>query len=433
MSAGSRRLAQELSGIWRSRGYGWIIESSNGKCSAYDVTPGFCMKQKSGSWLLDDLGRTVEFFNGGQSVRLTMDESGYAYIFDRIDALPSGHLSTPSNDPFVVFDSLVGFFNTHYPFFSLREVDWQQNVNTCRSQLHPDMSDKDLFQLFERLLSPIGDGHVSLSARIWGKKHCFDAVSRNIARAKLAVSAASPPPSEAGYWTGWIGERLAGGTLKKGARKTIRYGLINDRIGLLSIRAMEGCGGRKAVARAMDRAIQAFEPCEAVIVDVSLNGGGLDVISSQIAGYFTPDRIVGYQKYAGDAAESAPQPIYIEPSKQPPFTGPVYVITSEETASAAEIFVMAMRALPNTVHVGQVTEGILSDTLDKRLPNGWEITLSNEIYLDSASSPWEDSGIPPHVPIVVRSGKKGKKRHQLAALRCIDRLLLNTPRNGLNT
>jgi carboxyl-terminal processing protease len=69
--------------------------------------------------------------------------------------------------------------------------------------------------------------------------------------------------------------------------------------------------------------------------------------------------------------------------------------------SAAEIFTMAMRALPNVTHVGQTTRGSLSDQLTKRLPNGWRLTLSNEVYLDATGAAWEGIGIPPEVPIQV--------------------------------
>jgi carboxyl-terminal processing protease len=76
-------------------------------------------------------------------------------------------------------------------------------------------------------------------------------------------------------------------------------------------------------------------------------------------------------------------------------------MTSNVTVSAAEIFTMAMRALPNVTHVGQTTRGSLSDVLTKRLPNGWTVTLSNEVYLDAAGKAWEGLGIPPQTLIQV--------------------------------
>ncbi|MEL7416222.1 MAG: S41 family peptidase, partial [Pseudomonadota bacterium] len=81
------------------------------------------------------------------------------------------------------------------------------------------------------------------------------------------------------------------------------------------------------------------------------------------------------------------------------FSGPVHLLTSDLTISAAEIATMALRALPQTVHHGSATNGSLSDILEKRLPNRWTLELSNEVYLDHTGAHWEGPGIPPDQPI----------------------------------
>jgi len=55
--------------------------------------------------------------------------------------------------------------------------------------------------------------------------------------------------------------------------------------------------------------------------------------------------------------------------------------------------------------VGETTRGSLSDELWKPLPNGWTLSLSNEVYLDADGEHWEGSGIPPEVPLEVFSKK----------------------------
>ena len=79
------------------------------------------------------------------------------------------------------------------------------------------------------------------------------------------------------------------------------------------------------------------------------------MVARALAGRFASERVVGYSKYAGDADEATPQAIFIEPSKGRRYTGPVYLLTSDYTLSAAEVFTMAMRELPNVTHVGQAT------------------------------------------------------------------------------
>ena len=56
-----------------------------------------------------------------------------------------------------------------------------------------------------------------------------------------------------------------------------------------------------------------------------------------------------------------------------------------------------MSACSTVTGVGEATLGILSDNLYKRLPNGWEVSLSNEIYETADGTCWEMLGVPPVV------------------------------------
>ncbi len=154
--------------------------------------------------------------------------------------------------------------------------------------------------------------------------------------------------------------------------------------------------------QALDRALKMFESTKAVIVDVSMNDGGYDTIARSIASRFAADSSIGYYKYAGDSLGASPQPIYILPSARRRYTGPVYLMTSHATLSAGEVFVLAMRSLPNVTQIGERTNGSFSDVLSKALPNGWLLDLSNEIYLDSTGVIWEGVGVSPTIWLRMR-------------------------------
>jgi C-terminal processing protease CtpA/Prc len=62
---------------------------------------------------------------------------------------------------------------------------------------------------------------------------------------------------------------------------------------------------------------------------------------------------------------------------------------------------MAMKACPKLTTLGETTLGILSDNLYKRLPNGWEISLSNEVYEAPNGRVYEAIGIAPDVEALV--------------------------------
>lgn len=81
------------------------------------------------------------------------------------------------------------------------------------------------------------------------------------------------------------------------------------------------------------------------------------------------------------------------------FTGNVYLLTSNLTASASEILVLASLENSNFTRIGSTTEGIFSSTLDKKLPNGWEYELSNEVYQDLNGNNYENVGISADIPL----------------------------------
>ena len=83
------------------------------------------------------------------------------------------------------------------------------------------------------------------------------------------------------------------------------------------------------------------------------------------------------------------------------FTRPVVLLTSEITASAAEVFVLMMRALPHVTHAGERTRGILSGLLPKPLPGGYMVTLSHQTVRDAEGRLFEATGVPPGVEIVL--------------------------------
>ena len=89
------------------------------------------------------------------------------------------------------------------------------------------------------------------------------------------------------------------------------------------------------------------------------------------------------------------------PSSRVRFEGPLHVLTSDITMSAAETLVLSLRALPQVTLVGQATRGAFSNVLEKPLPHGTHVMLSNEVYEDPDGECYEGRGIPPDVPIVV--------------------------------
>jgi C-terminal processing protease CtpA/Prc len=86
--------------------------------------------------------------------------------------------------------------------------------------------------------------------------------------------------------------------------------------------------------------------------------------------------------------------VFQRPTGSYAFTKPTVVLTSIVTSSAAEVFTLFMRQLPQVKTLGETTNGIFSTALPKELPNGWLLTLSNEVASDAGGRVYEKTGIP---------------------------------------
>lgn len=409
---------EELDGVWRSRGYGWLIEIDDGDIDFYDESASLCMQDEGASRNLLNLKGHFEVSGDGQTIRLPLGEITYQYTFDRIDALPARCEAEPDSDPKSVLDAVIDLFGKHYAFFDARDIDWPELVQGARRKVTANTTNDQLLDVVGGMIAQFDDAHVSLRARSDGDTVWREGEPRSGALRSLAEQAKRQDTGpdrlrghwENAYWENDIEETILDGNGRSAANGKIQYGMIEDDIGYLAIRAMEGLSRRDSIERdlealdaAMDDAMAKFANARAVIVDVSINEGGYDAVALALAGRFAAKRTLGYYKHAGDSATDRPQPIHIEPRGKRRFTGPVYMITTDATVSAAEIFALSMRALPNVTHVGTPTRGSLSDILAKPLPNGWSINLSNEVYLDVEGRAWEGKGIPPDVPIEVFS------------------------------
>ena len=110
-------------------------------------------------------------------------------------------------------------------------------------------------------------------------------------------------------------------------------------------------------------------------------------------------------------------------SKRPGFRGPVVHLIGLRSVSAAETFTQAlMNREPKVVRVGENTQGVFSDVLGRRLPNGWRFGLPNERFVTNGKA-YDGPGIPPDVmvpvfpPTDLASGRDGAIERALELLR----------------
>ena len=416
-----RRYSDELlkqDGVWRSRGYGWWWVIKDGRVTTYDAGDGYCARRWQRWGLPGHAGSRMLMSANGRTIRLTLGDRTYLHTFDRVASLPAACRVDPDNGPRANFDAMAAIMSEHYAFFEHRGVHWSKHLQARRNRINDDLTDYELFWDLAALIKPIDDGHVGLEARVAGRRRQYDPPRKP----RKLSSDARQRSRRIGYWTRDIGPELVGENIESIGDGRVKYGLIGNDVAYLYV-SSTGRSLRRALNGQLDEARERFRGARALIIDLSKNFGGSDYIGRRLASKFTKKRTLAYYKYAGDDPRAKPQPVYIEPSEKRLFDGPIYVITSASTISAAEILVMSLRALPNVTHIGLATRGSLSDILSKRLPNGWVLNLSNEVYLDHEKTAWEGTGIKPHIEIAVKRRKSDAERDAAAAGRILDYVL----------
>lgn len=433
-----------LSGLWRSEGYGWIL--------AFDPDGYTLHHHCAASCLAAERGTHADFARSYDRVavvgeRLSLHQAGdlTRYDFQRVDAMP-GAPSAPGGDaaPLLNFESLWGQFDEHYAFFELHGVDWRDAHRRFAPAVTAATPPQELFAIACRMLAPLDDGHVTLAGD--GQVHqrmrhqalraamratfgtpngrvtprtTVDAVSRQFDQVFLAPFTSRKPLQRAGNGiVSWC--ELAPG---------IGYLSVLRLFGFAESAAARGADDlphtRAAVAdflrddiaafdAILDRVFSDLRACRALVLDLRLNGGGFDRAGLAIAARFADRRRLAFSKRARGAGQA--QELHVEATAQP-YLRPVVVLTSPLCVSAGEICVLGLRALPNVTIMGQPTAGMLSDNLNKPLPNGWELSLSNEIYTAADGPVFEGRGVPPGVPCAALAAPDftGTARAALAA------------------
>ncbi|MGI9437781.1 MAG: S41 family peptidase [Geminicoccaceae bacterium] len=411
-------MANELEGLWRSRGYGTIAQVDGGSVRLIEQTGKTCLL--SDSYSTEEFVAEIEGKPDFEAGRFTLGHEGTlsTITFDRLDdggfnsLCPEG-LTRRSSDPELNFEVLWQTFDEHYAFFTEREVDWDAAYNRFRPQITKNTPDQALAEILGRMLEELGDAHVglyrgdddlvSVGTRVRARlaKECREVQGtacniRDYVRGRFAAHNAI------------IKKRYLENRFETVLGGDVIWGQIGESTGYFRIDSMAGLASTgysaeddlTAVGSMLDGMLQGLGHLPRMIVDVRLNGGGYDAVAAAIASRFATSRQIFGSKRAHFGGEhTTPQDLVVDPGDRDGFQGEVAVLISSETASAAEIFTMAMRALPQVTLVGTPTEGILSDEFYRYLPNGWEFSLSNEIYLAHDGALFEAVGIPPDVKV----------------------------------
>lgn len=265
-----------------------------------------------------------------------------------------------SDTPNGNFEALWHIIDEHYCFFDYKAetlgLDWNEVYQRYSKQFNKNMTESQQFEVLANMLSELRDGHVNLYAsfdvgRNWSwhenyPQNFADTLQRKYLRTDY---------------------KIANG---------MRYRILDDNIGYIYCGTFENALGEGN----LDDILSYFLPCNALIIDVRNNGGGMITSAEQFAARFTNEEIlVGYMQHKtgkGHNEFSNMEEQKLKPSKGLRWQKKVAVLTNRSVFSAANEFVKYMRCCPNVTIIGDQTGGGAGLPFSSELPNGWGVRFS---------------------------------------------------------
>tara|TARA_R110001592_G_scaffold10151_11_gene52964 strand:+ start:2798 stop:4201 length:1404 start_codon:yes stop_codon:yes gene_type:complete len=440
-----------IEGIWKSIGYGKILKIDSTTYKYFDITSISCLPSKQGD--ISEVKNSIELTNDTLAVK-----KGYSfYYYTRTNEFPDlcQKNKNDTNDPLYNFEVFADTYKEHFAFFELNKINWDSLYKTSKEKINSNTTEVELYLVIQEMIDSLKDNHGSIepTEEVYEKAEQLNVLNEESEEFKR-------------YGDFEVAGLIADYYLKENLTKDswlINWGKMENDIGYIQIKAMflyadlslsdslvkengfvstymdafnnlsyeqqiteEVAGIRKV----MNTIMEDLKETKYIIIDVRFNGGGQDVVALEVLSRFSTDRKqIASKKARYKNSFTKKTPIYLEPSRKP-YTKPVYLLTSQQSASATDMMALSSMEITQLKRIGSRTNGAISDALQKTLPNGWHFSLSNEVYTDINDKFYENIGIPVDFELnypddrqtFFRSVAQGLEKDKLNILNAIEKL-----------
>lgn len=320
------------------------------------------------------------------------------------------YLNKERGNPKENFEYFFKTFEKNYALFEIKQIDWKKEYNYYSEKVSENTTDDELFDIFHEVLSKLDDKHcyvyrfnqiyfsgfglpslnypdlLSFDFRVPTNDFSLKLIEKkylnNEFEKSLKIYSLLPPVGIRNvFTTGWL-------------RHSIAY-----------IHMTEMSNKSEEVHNSITAFFEEYQKANGFVIDIRDNIGGYSIPVKELAERFAdkphiyaisrlrnPDSIYAYQK---------PEYWEIKPSIENSFNNqPITLLVNENTQSAAELFALMIKTLPNVKLIGDTTSGVFADTHIGKLPNGWEYRLSIRKTNDWNDNSLEDIGIVPDTLII---------------------------------
>ncbi|NJB72339.1 hypothetical protein GGR42_002830 [Saonia flava] len=410
-----------LNGNWEYLGFGKAIVIADSIVYSYHTSTVGNVKTSDNSstdffnfYTVDTLSNdTILLKDGVKAFKLFRSDKDFAKNVN--DSL--------AKDPKYNFEILWNTFNEQYVYFKERNIDWKKIYEKYEPQVTSETTPLELYLIFEKMLGELNDGHVSINLPDEIEEEYESQFSNNEEENDEEI----PDGLDKKVKDLIVEKHLKNvshfnqGELKWGmVDKDIAYIQTTNMISWAHYPIADSLSTEqfweewwKKLNQAnnyhddvavgtrfmMDSITKTIENAKACIIDLRFNGGGFDDASVEILNHFVnKETDICTKKVRLGKGFTEKHLMTLIPAEKT-FNGKLFILTSHETASAAELLVLGSKKIPNSKIIGSTTEGVFSDILSKKLPNGWTYGLSNMIYESMDGISYEEIGITPNIKL----------------------------------
>lgn len=412
-----------LDGVWRSEGYGMVFDIQGATLKSFEVTATTCVPGDAAQREDTSIpGREVTFkptngdvffvrSGGTADHRLIHNVWSVSDVrVDRVAKLPATCAHPTPNTPQGNFEVFTRTWAENYILFDQQKADWDAIVAANRAKITDKTTPTELYDVLAGMIEPFHNLHTYIDASDLKREfHTFRPGTVRVIKGDRHEFRTKTMPALLA-----VTDRAYLQTpLRKWCNDQVQYAHINETAGYLRILSFSGyskergfANGLTALQTALDE-IFSDPKLKALVIDVRINFGGDDGYGLEIASRLATADYLAYTKVARadlvDRNKWTPEdPSMIHPSTQPGFRGPVVELIGPLTISAGETFTQAlMGRSPHILRIGENTQGVFSDVLGRRLPNGWRFGLPNEVYRTADGTIFDLVGIPPDIGVPV--------------------------------
>jgi hypothetical protein len=411
-------------GVWQQQGNPEVWQFNNNELAKYSINTYGCIRFSNEKYTdLDGLEKHLAL--NSSSLSLNNDATN-TWRFSKLSALPeacNAQNQLDADSPIDNFEFFWHHFNDNYAFFELRDIDWQAIYTQYRPAITAQTTPAQLEQILADIISRFDDSHVSLTTTADDYSGTGDLKGLPLEALRYLVLNGETDIDER-IETVYEQMVTARGSLitryindpeltTQGETGAVSWGLMGDNIGYLKIskehqmlKPLPESGTILELLNnaeqdyadtdeVMQAAMNALQDTEVLIIDLRLNEGGYDKVSQKIASYFNDQEKVFGRKQLTSLDGTITDVDLTVGSVAAPYTKPIYVISGQSNVSAGEVLTMALTSLDHVTLIGQPSNGSVSDSLDFTLPNGWQASLSNQVYTDASGHVIEGSGVTP--------------------------------------